>query len=271
MAMKGIYGGIVMVATLVILVVSSAQAEIAIRVAEEVQDSRVSIKGTGAARGAPITWEGVLVTTANKGNGSFSFFGNVPDDCTGELSDGNETVSVTVLDCAVVAGISTPPPKTGQTVSIAPGDDGALQRGVPWPMPRFRDKGNGTVRDNLTGLIWLKDANCFQGIIGWSVALGEASALASGACGLSDGSRAGAWRLPNRNELASLLDLNKLNPALPSGHPFTNFQAGKYWTSTLRGPSGSTEWLVDFSDGSVTFTFSGNFEFVIFVRDDTGL
>ena len=41
------------------------------------------------------------------------------------------------------------------------GSDGDLQKGVAWPNPRFTDNANGTVTDNLTGLIWLKNANCF--------------------------------------------------------------------------------------------------------------
>ncbi len=52
-----------------------------------------------------------------------------------------------------------PVPQTGQTISYATGDDGALQKGVALPSPRFTDNGNGTVTDNLTGLIWLKNAN----------------------------------------------------------------------------------------------------------------
>ncbi len=52
-------------------------------------------------------------------------------------------------------------PKTGQVTSYSPGDDGDLQRGVPWPNPRFTDNADGTVTDNLTGLIWLKNANAF--------------------------------------------------------------------------------------------------------------
>ena len=32
-------------------------------------------------------------------------------------------------------------PKTGQTTSYAAGDDGALQKGVAWPSPRFTDNG----------------------------------------------------------------------------------------------------------------------------------
>ena len=31
---------------------------------------------------------------------------------------------------------------------------------------RFTDNGNDTVTDNTTGLIWLKDANCFDRSIG---------------------------------------------------------------------------------------------------------
>jgi hypothetical protein len=45
------------------------------------------------------------VATANNGNGSFSFFGELPDDCTGALSDGNETISVEVRDCTSVIAV----------------------------------------------------------------------------------------------------------------------------------------------------------------------
>ena len=63
-----------------------------------------------------------------------------------------------------------PVEKTGQTTSYAAGDDGDLEKGVTWPSPRFTDNTNGTVTDNLTGLIWLKNANCF-GEKSWSAAL----------------------------------------------------------------------------------------------------
>ena len=70
-----------------------------------------------------------------------------------------------------------PVPKTGQTYCyiwedpewiLAIGDsctgtgqDGEYQEGVEWPNPRFTDNADGTITDNLTRLIWLKDANCF--------------------------------------------------------------------------------------------------------------
>ena len=121
-------------------------------------------------------------------------------------------------------GKYAPVPKTGQTTSYGTRDDGALQKGVAWPTPRFTDNGNGTVTDNLTGLIWTKNANAF-GQRTWAEALSDANGLASGSAGLTDGSKAGDWRLPNVRELQSLVDYGRSNPALPAGHPFTNVQS----------------------------------------------
>jgi hypothetical protein len=102
---------------------------------------------------------------------------------------------------------------TGQTTSYADGDDGDLQAGVPFPTPRFSDKGDGTVKDNLTNLIWLKNANCF-GFVAWAQALTDANTLRSGSCGLTDGSVAGDWRLPNVKGLQSLIHFGFFKPAL---------------------------------------------------------
>jgi hypothetical protein len=125
----------------------------------------------------------------------------------------------------------TPVPQTGQTTSYATGDDGDLERGVALVTPRFTDNGDGTVTDNQTGLIWLRDADCF-GNRTWEEALSDSNGLASGSCGLTDGSNAGEWRLPNVKELTSLIDYSQFNPALPSGHPFNNVQSNRYWSST---------------------------------------
>lgn len=106
-----------------------------------------------------MTWEGNAVTTANRNNGGFSFNGAVPADCIGVLSDGVSTINVQLLDCTPAGSAATAPvPKTGQTTSFAPRDDGGLEKGVAWPNPRFTDNSNGTITDNLTGLIWLKNA-----------------------------------------------------------------------------------------------------------------
>jgi hypothetical protein len=122
-------------------------------------------------------------------------------------------------------------PQTGQKTSSIPGDDGDLKKGVAWPSPRFHDNGNGTVTDNLTGLIWLRDADCL-GSQHWDEALAVSNALASGQCGLSDGSTAGEWRLPNKKELLTLIDRSSYGPALQVGHPFINVQPFAYWSST---------------------------------------
>ena len=124
-----------------------------------------------------------------------------------------------------------PVEKSRQTTSYSPGDDGYYQKGVTWPNPRFTDNGDGTVTDNLTGLIWLKDANCF-GTTFFDQAVNNSNWLADPACGLTDGSNPGDWRLPNVKEFESLLDYGEYDPAVPLGHPFINLEVDFYWTST---------------------------------------
>ena len=170
----------------------------------EIAQGAVQIEGNQANRNAAITWEGVVVTKTNSG-GAFKFSTAIlPQDCVGELNDGVTTVDVVIAGCTTqVSGGGVL--KTGQTISFATGDDGHYQAGVPVPNPRFTDNGDGTVTDNLTRLTWLKDAGCL-GQQTWADALPLANTLADGnvACGLADGSAEGDWRLPNRNELASL-------------------------------------------------------------------
>ncbi len=114
----------------------------------------------------------------------------------------------------------------------------------------FVDNGDGTVTDILTGLIWLENANCF-GTQTWTDALSDANTLANGACGLSDGSSAGDWRLPNSNELRSLFDpAQSATQYLLTGHPFDNVQSAVYWSSTTLGLSNATAASVDLSTGS---------------------
>jgi hypothetical protein len=148
-------------------------------------------------------------------------------------------------------------PKTGQTLCYGAhglidctnsGQDGETQIGAAWPVPRFTDNSNGTVTDHLTGLIWLQDALCPalnpppangapQGGRNWTGALTAANTLQSGQCGLSDGSVAGTWRLPNVNEMESLVDLSQANPPLPANNHFLRFPLDYpiYWTSTITG------------------------------------
>ena len=157
---------------------------------------------------------------------------------------------------------SVPVERSGQTTSYAAGDDGALEKGVAWPNPRFTDNGDGTVTDNLTELIWLKDTFCVDtvdsvagGVNSWNDALTYCNNLADCACGLTDGSVAGDWRLPNVRELHSLIDYGKYEPALPSGHPFDNVQNARYWSSSSRADTGIDRWMVWMDDGGVCCEF----------------
>lgn len=111
------------------------------------------------------------------------------------------------------------------------GQDGEFQAGVQFPNPRFTDNNDGTVTDELTNLVWLKNGNPF-GTLAWEKALESCNSLKSGNYGLSDGSRAGDWRLPNINELRSLEDYGEARPALPANHPFVNIRQSLCWSST---------------------------------------
>ena len=132
----------------------------------------------------------------------------------------------------------------GNTINCAgTGQDGEFQAGVAHPTPRFTDNGDGTVRDNLTGLIWLQRADCL-GQTDWQEALSRSNSLASGhnGCQLFDGSVTGDWRLPNIRELMSLLSVSQGYPALPAGHPFIDVRNQMHWTSTSRADGEDSAW-----------------------------
>ena len=198
------------------------------------QDGEVRVMGKGAAKDASISWQGVVVTTST-GGGSFNFTtSNVPVTCVGKLSDGVTTLFIAVAGCSAsgvtIPSTVAPVAATGQTMSYAFGDDGDYQKGVPQPDPRFTDNLDGTLTDNLTGLIWLKNGNCY-GPTAWLGALAAVDRLRDGICGLSDGSVMGSWRLPNRNELLSLLHSGS---GLPLDNPFIKpEEPQRYnWSST---------------------------------------
>ncbi|MFW5735268.1 MAG: DUF1566 domain-containing protein [Oceanidesulfovibrio sp.] len=137
-----------------------------------------------------------------------------------------------------VAGQSGTLPRTGQkqcfddrgrTIECGgTGQDGELRMGVAWPEDRFAvhpgDK--DAVLDRLTGLLWRINANECGRLTTWKEALDKATRA-----GMSS---AGPWRLPNINELESLVDCSAHDPALPAGHPFENTQEA-YWSSTSSG------------------------------------
>lgn len=178
--------------------------------------------------------------------------------------------------CTFPCDLPAPVEKTGQTtcydssgtvISCAgTGQDGENQTGVAWQNPRFTDNLDGTVTDNLTGLIWLKNADCFAQRT-WNNALSYSNGIASGLCGLTDGSSAGQWRLSNYKELISLIDVENYNPALPTGHPFTGVRTYYYWSSTTYVFSSGNAWGVNMVGGFVSIANKINNIFVWPVRD----
>ena len=95
------------------------------------------------------------------------------------------------------------------------------------PDPRFIDHGDGTVTDNLTNLMWTKDAQQIVWKFHWDTAVDLCETLIYPEVdGYDD------WRLPSLEELQSLLDANHNNPPLPLDHPFQNIAPFVYWTST---------------------------------------
>jgi hypothetical protein len=130
--------------------------------------------------------------------------------------------------------------------SVAAGQNGVNQR--------FTDNGNGTVTDNQTGLIWLKNANCTDTVGGitpssgliWDDAIAWSVAMASGKCGLTDSSTAGQWRLPSKTQLGSLTDPNLGDPwEFLNSRAFLDFQTFNYWTSTVESSARIEAWAIN--------------------------
>ena len=133
----------------------------------------------------------------------------------------------------------------------------------------FIDKGNGTVTDQKTSLVWQKcglgrnnDASCSDdaGVADteiWSAALSYCNGL---------GLASKTWRLPNVNELKSIVDETKSNPAIDTTY-FPATVAHFYWSASTLVADTAYAWGVDFPDGLMyTTTKTTN----LYVRCVTG-
>ncbi len=126
-------------------------------------------------------------------------------------------------------------PETGQTNSFTSthGEDADF---VINPLS-FTDNGNGTITDNNTGLIWQKvDA----GEMKYENAVTYCDNLVF--AGSSD------WRLPTAIELYSIINENRINPAIDTVY-FTKTLA-EYWWTNQRGADDTTKvWVVNAGGG----------------------
>lgn len=159
----------------------------------------------------------------------------------------------------------------------------------------YVDCGNGTVTDNRTGLVWLKDATCYEEL-SWHEAMEvvagfsdipDGSAVSGDDCGLSDGSSPGEWRLPSIAEwevmVAHGLGLG-CDPSITDDQgdgcwattlecflqgrncSFEDVQSSAYWSSSTDSFSPTRAWEMLLNGGSVGNSFKTGSNYVWPVR-----
>lgn len=133
------------------------------------------------------------------------------------------------------------------------------------PDSRYIIGSDSTVTDTVTGLMWQQ---CSQGLTGSSCAVGSASTYTwQQALELNGSSFAGHsdWRLPNIEELRSLVAYNSDTPAI-NPVAFPNTVSFIYWSSSPYAASSSYAWVVYFNDGSVSYLLRNSSLWVRLVR-----
>ena len=106
------------------------------------------------------------------------------------------------------------------------------------------DNGDGTVTDTETGLMWQQGE---AGAMDWEAAITYCENLVLPVGGYDD------WRLPNRNELQSLVDYSRHNPAIDRTY-FPGDMSSSYWSSTTKvdlDDTGGSAYFVGFYSGGV--------------------
>ena len=123
-------------------------------------------------------------------------------------------------------------------------------RGDTEPAARYTDNGDGTVTDNVAGLMWEQKTddggsrdkdNSYT----WNDALAYCERLLLG--------NHDDWRLPNAKELERLVDLSTSNPAIDTTY-FPHTENRFYWTGTSCTKCHYRKaFAVDFSDGKLDY------------------
>ncbi|MFA5763722.1 MAG: DUF1566 domain-containing protein [archaeon] len=150
-----------------------------------------------------------------------------------------DLVASNILDTATIFGITGTASAgggvelhSGQTTSYGTAPDDADKDGTA---KSYTDNGDGTVTDNHTGLVWMKNHKDNCATLTLESALSYCSTLASGSGGLTDGSVAGDWRVPSFVELATLPDMS-----YPSSSYLNSVFTQTGWNSTCSGYWSST-------------------------------
>ena len=105
------------------------------------------------------------------------------------------------------------------------------------PPGHFTDLGDGTVRDNLTGLVWEK------ALPPSPMSQGAATTYCAGLA-LSGG----GWRLPIATDLQTLVDESVSSPSIDAAY-FPSTPAENFWTASPVAGIPAAVWYVDFGVG----------------------
>jgi len=113
---------------------------------------------------------------------------------------------------------------------------------------RFCDQGDGTISDNNTGLMWQRSDDGQERK--WNDAIDYCKGLPL--AGKND------WRVPNKDELGSLVDKTKYAPASNTEYfPDTKiggfFSRAEYWSSTVHASDMAYAWNVNFYFGELGY------------------
>jgi hypothetical protein len=127
---------------------------------------------------------------------------------------------------------------------------------------RFIDNGDGTVTDTKTKLMWVKNPhtdlpNKFKKEMDWQDAIDACKELSF--------ANHNDWRLPTREELFSLTDDTRREPAIDK-EMFPDTKSSYYWTSTPYAGLSGFAWYVVFGYGSVGYCYEGSSNYVRAVR-----
>ncbi len=99
---------------------------------------------------------------------------------------------------------------------------------------------NGTVRDNLTGLLWQQKTGINK--VSFKKAKLYCKSLKIG--------KINGWRVPKVDELMSLVDKNYSFPSINKKY-FPNTISKHYWSSTINKNNSKKVWIVFFNYGYI--------------------
>lgn len=132
-----------------------------------------------------------------------------------------------------------------------------IVRCVSSPTPivtkNYQDLGDGTIRDMNSNLRWDK---CTLGLSGPTCSIGTGTLLTWGAALNACSAIGPEWRLPNYNELGSLIDNRFSLPAIDPTF-FPNTISAAYWTSTSAPGTTANAWTINMTNGTTQGTPKG--------------